>query len=276
MSAELLDVIEDRQGGPREYISPSRLGCWLACPLRWKFRYVDGLSTPTTPSLFVGKMVHAGLEIAYRNRQLGINLEAGDVTSRLLESWGRLVDEEEMGFDSPTEEQYLRKKVCVLVAAYLAYAPTFEKPLAVEVAIETPLIDPESGEDLGIPLLGVIDLVLDYEEGPLICDFKTAGRSSEPLEISHEIQLSSYAWLYRQVTGRQEGGLEIRSLIKTKVPKVEFHHYPARTDAHFRRLFSVLREYVDSLDAGRFNFRPGFGCGMCDFRERCSRWSGTS
>ena len=82
----------------------------------------------------------------------------------------------------------------------------------------------------------------------MIADFKTAARSSEPMEITNEIQLSSYAWLHRQITGQQEGGLEIRSLIKTKTPKVEFHPYPARTDVHFRRLFAVIREYLDALD----------------------------
>ena len=28
----------------------------------------------------------------------------------------------------------------------------------------------------------------------------------------------------------------------------------------------VMREYLDALDSGRFNYRPGFGCGMCDFQ----------
>ena len=92
------------------------------------------------------------------------------------------------------------------------------------------------------------------------------------MEISHEIQLSSYAWLYRQISGRKEAGLEIRSLIKTKVPKCEFHPYAARSDAHFRRLFAVIREYLDALDSGRFNYRPGFGCAMCDYRRECQAW----
>jgi hypothetical protein len=169
----------------------------------------------------------------------------------------------------------MRKQVANLVHAYLDMVPKDEKPLAVEVAAEAPLVDPFTGENLGIPLLGVIDLVLDGEGGPLIVDHKTAARSSEPMEISHEIQLSSYAWVHRQITGQEEAGLEVRSLIKTKVPKVEFHPYAARTDVHFRRLFAVLHEYLDALDSGRFNYRPGFGCGMCDFRDgSCRRWSG--
>ena len=69
--------------------------------------------------------------------------------------------------------------------------------------------------------------------------------------------------------------MKIRSLIKTKTPKIEFHAYPARTESHFARLFAVIREYLDALDCGRFNYRPGFGCGMCDFRNtHCSRWAG--
>jgi hypothetical protein len=222
--------------------------------------------------LFVGKACHSALEVYYRHRQLGITLETGDVISKFLESWAGLVDQEEVTFADVAEEQAMRMKVCDLVTAYLAYAPTFEKPLAVEVAVEAPLVDPVTGEDLGMPLLGIMDLVLDYEDGPLICDFKTSARSSEPMAISHEIQLSSYAYLFRQVNPWPESGLEIRSLIKTKTPKIEFHSYPARTDAHFRRLFSVIREYLDALDCGKFNYRPGFGCTMCDCRRECQDW----
>ena len=89
MSTGLLgfESVQERQGGVREYISPSRLGCWLACPLRFKFRYLEGIRTPTTPALFIGKATHAGLEIFYRHRQLGVTLETSQVTTKLLESW---------------------------------------------------------------------------------------------------------------------------------------------------------------------------------------------
>ena len=278
MSTGLLgfEEVQQRPGGVWEYVSPSRLSCWLACPLRWAFRYRDGLRTPTTASLFTGKAVHASLECYYRHRQLGVTLEADEVNRRSLESWAQLVDEENMTFDSPESEGAMQRQVSDLVRVYLDTVPKDEKPLAVEVAAEAPLVDPFTGEDLGLPMVGVIDLVLDGQAGPIIVDHKTAARSSEPMEISHDIQLSSYAWLYRQITGQQEAGLEIRSLIKTKVPKCEFHPYAARTEAHFRRLFAVLHEYVDALGRDTFNYRPGFGCALCDFREQCRAWAGYS
>jgi hypothetical protein len=82
-------------------------------------------------------------------------------------------------------------------------------------------------------------------------------------------------YLFRQATVDEEGGLEIRSLIKTKTPKIEFHRYAARNDAHFRRLFSVIRAYLEDLESGRFVFRPGFGCSICDYRDdSCRDWAG--
>ena len=274
MSTGLLgfETIEERQAGADSYVSASRLNLWLKCPLAWKLHYVDGIRRPTSPSLFLGKVVHFGLEAAYRHLHLGVKLDAGQVVQKMLDGWGGLIDEETVTFDSVADEQALRQQACDLVQTYLASMPQDEKPVAVEVALEAPLVDPDTGEDLGLPLVGVIDLVL---AGPLIVDFKTAARSSEPMAISHEIQLSSYAHLLRHHTRRVESGLEIRSLIKTKQPKVEFHAYPARTRSHFRRLFAVVREYLDALDSGRFNYRPGFGCAMCDYRRECQDWNGT-
>jgi putative RecB family exonuclease len=72
-----------------------------------------------------------------------------------------------------------------------------------------------------------------------------------------------------------EPALEIRILIKTKTPKIETHRYGARNDHHYRRLFAVVRAYLDDLDRGRFVFRPGLGCSMRDFRDTlCRSWDG--
>jgi hypothetical protein len=66
-----------------------------------------------------------------------------------------------------------------------------------------------------------MDLLLREPAGPLIADFKTTARGGEPLEIAHEIQLSSYSYLFRHSTQQLESALEIRNLIKTKTPKID-------------------------------------------------------
>ena len=63
MSTGLLgfESVQERQGGVMEYISPSRLNCWMVCPLKFRLRYVDGIKTPTTPS--VGDGVGDGIAV---------------------------------------------------------------------------------------------------------------------------------------------------------------------------------------------------------------------
>ena len=109
MSTGLLgfQTIEERRGGIDSYISASRLSLWLKCPLAWRLRYRDGIRTPTSPSLFLGKMAHFGLELAYRHRQFGVQLDAEEVVQKMCEGWARLVDEEEFTFDSANACQSL-------------------------------------------------------------------------------------------------------------------------------------------------------------------------
>ena len=260
--------LQERSTDVRAYISPSRLNTWLRCPLAFKLRYVDGVRSPPSKSMFVGKMVHSGLECFYRHKQLGVTLPAGVVVQRMDACWEPLAADDGLELKDSAEEAKLRSQSASLVAAYLTQLSDDEPaPTTVETRLEAPLVDPFNGEDLGIPLLGVVDLVVDSDDGPLVCDFKTSARSGSPVEIMHEVQLTAYAYLFRQLSGKTEAGLEIRSLIKTKVPKIEYHRYAARTDSHFRRFFQIVRQYLDDLNRAGFVYRPGFGCTMCDFRD---------
>ena len=50
----------------------------------------------------------------------------------------------------------------------------------------------------------------------MITDFKTTSRGGELLEITHELQLSAYNYLFRRASPIPEEALEIRNLVKTK------------------------------------------------------------
>ena len=275
-TAATAEQLAERSTDVLAYVSPSRLNTWLRCPLAFKLRYVDGIRSRISPSMFVGKIVHSRLEHFYRHRQLGIAVPTSDVVDGLEADWQRLADEDEMAFKSSDDEASLKQQASRLVTAYLHALPDDEPhPLAVETTLEAPLVDPFSGEDLGIPLLGVVDLVLGGDDGSSVIDFKTAAKSNSSVEVAHEVQLTAYSYLFRQAAGRKEGDLEIRSLIKTKTPKIECHHYSARTDQHMRRFFQLVRAYLDDLDRGRFVYRPGWTCSMCEFRDsHCRNWQG--
>jgi hypothetical protein len=191
-----LPVVPDRGDGVWDYVSASRLNLWLKCPLAFKFRYIEGIRTPTTPNLFIGKRTHDALEVFYRRRQLGVRLSAEELARRIVDTWDEAVAADDMTFKTADESVAARRQVVGLVETYLQLLPADEPPpLAVETSLEAPLVDPVTGEDLGLPLLGIVDLVLDGENGPAICDFKTSASSSPPQELAHEIQLTCYAYL---------------------------------------------------------------------------------
>jgi putative RecB family exonuclease len=264
-------------GSVFDYVSASRLNLWLKCPLAFRLKYVDGVRFPTPPAVFLGKQVHAALERYYRHRQLGLEITPERICESVQRLWGPAAAEERIPFASLHDETELLAKAMQLVRAYLLKTRhETTRVMAVETAVRTPLIDPRTGEDLDIPLLGIMDLVLGEADGSVILDFKTAARADELSELTHEIQLGCYAYLFRQSTGTTESGLEIRRLIKTKVPQILFHRWPARTERHFQRLLSVVRAYLDDLHSARFVFRPGRGCSYCDFRNRhCREWAGS-
>jgi hypothetical protein len=133
-----------------------------------------------------------------------------------------------------------------------------------------PLIDPSTGENLGLPLVGVVDLVLREGDDNVLVDFKTSSTSS-CCALQHEIQLSAYAYLFSEATQQEETRLELRQLIKTKVPRVQTYRFPSRGDEHFNRFFGLVREYLDAIDRKIYNFRPSWMCGStCEHYSTCA------
>ena len=161
-AAQLEPTAPERPAGIWDYISPSRLNLWLKCPLAFQQRYIHGIRSPPSPAQFVGKVVHSAAEYYYRHRQLGITVATDCVTGHIHETWDQAVSDEGISFNTATDETVLRDQAVGLVETYFAQLPADEpRPLAVETTLEHPLVDPDTGEDLGIPLLGVVDLVLD-------------------------------------------------------------------------------------------------------------------
>ena len=201
---------------------------------------------------------------------VGAYTAADDVPALVNDAWNRAMQSEPVTFESAEQETKSKNQVADLVRTYLSETDiASEKPLAVEQRYEVPLVDPLTGEDFGLPLVGVVDLILDGESGPVIVDFKTAASASSNCELQHEIQLTAYSYLIRQVFGVNESALEIRQLVKTKTPKIVVHRFPPRTDEHFARFFGIVREYLDGIDRGVFNYRPSWTCGTCEHNGSC-------
>ena len=273
MTLTLPQFLQEQQqtsGQIWDYVSPSRLSLWMKCPLAFRRRYIEGLGTSPSPSLFVGKVVHAVLAHVYRHRIAGQICPVDALPMFVADAWKLCLETEPCYFVDDTEEEKCRYQVLDLVMAYLTSIPVQEEmPMAIEKRYEVPLVNPLTGENFGIPLVGIVDLVLQESgDGSAVIDFKTSSTSSIS-ELQHELQLTAYSYLHREATGLNETRCEIRQLVKTKTPKVNVYRFASWSDEHFTRFFGLIREYLDALDRGVYNYRPSWNCSMCEHYGTC-------
>jgi len=187
---------EKQTGQVLDYISPSRLSLWMKCPLAFRRRYVEGFQTAPSPALFVGKITHSVLAHIYRLRKAGQECTQDNLPMLVADAWKFGMETEPPFFENDAEEEKSRYQILDLVQAYLSAIPVQEeKPIVIEQRYEVPLIDLTTRENLGIPLVGVLDLVLNEECGQVIVDFKTSSTASIS-DLAHEIQLTALSERY--------------------------------------------------------------------------------
>ncbi|WP_269522612.1 RecB family exonuclease [Coraliomargarita parva] len=254
--------------GCLDHISASSLKLYLGCSLKYYFKKVLKLPEPTSPSLHLGKAVHAGLQAFHLGRWRG---ESHDLQTVLEAYETALAEQEEsdpVDFDDEADREKLLHTGKSLLNAYLQsdHAMMKDIPLGVEVKLE------EDFAELPSPLMGYVDLV---RQGHVPTDFKTVA-STPDVELEafqHELQLTAYQLLIEEATGEKVEARELVFLVKTKTPKVIVHRIPPATEQDKERFFSIAQAAVDGIYHERFHPQPGMQCAWCHYRALCSKWS---
>ncbi len=251
------------------YLSASRLKCWQSCRRQFYYRYVERLTVPTAPALFIGRQIHEVLRQWNWAKWKNEPLTPEQLHAALIESWERDTAAEFIPWKVPVDEAIARDQAWAMLETYFAQCPIApdEGPEGVEVQVECSL-------GAGIPpLYGIIDLV--RPPGRII-DYKSAARSpSEGMaEHQHATQLACYALLYRSATGERETGFELHHLIKTKVPKVVISTYGPMSAAMESELFFLIDDYLEGIAREAWVPSPGQHCAWCDHLHLCRKRSG--
>jgi len=251
----------------RDTISASRLNTWLACRLKFYFHYVLGLRKPRTAALYVGTAVHGALKLWNLARWRKQPLTLTQLQQQFDTLWQTEQAKEQVRWEDG-EEPGEKQTAWSLVDFYLKRTPIPANEMAegVEVSVEADL------SQHGLPrLIGVLDLV---RAGGRIVDFKTVAQTPTDEKAIHnnEVQLTSYALLYRANTGKTESGRDLHQLVKTKTPKLIVTQQGPMTEAQRTRLFKQLESYVSGVDRQDFVPSPGMQCAMCSYFNECRAW----
>ncbi|HEY6169295.1 MAG TPA: PD-(D/E)XK nuclease family protein [Verrucomicrobiae bacterium] len=249
-------------------ISASRLNTWLSCRLKFYFKYVARLTKPRTGALYVGHAVHGVLKLWNRARWRREPFTTESLKAQFEKLWRDDQKKEAIRWQVD-EEPEERTTAWSLLDLYLRETPipADEMPEGVEVSVEADLARH------GLPrLVGILDLV---RSGGRIIDFKTVGQTPNEEKAVHtnEVQLSGYAVLYREATGRKEGGRELHQLVKLKTPKLIITPQGPMSDQQQTRLFRQIDSYVGGVARQDFVPSPGLQCSACPYFNECRRWS---
>ena len=227
-----------------------------------------GLTKPRTAALYVGHTVHGVLKLWNQARWRRQVLPIEELQQRFDALWKSDQQQQPVRWDDG-EEAVEQATAWSLLDLYLRQTPIppNEKPEAVEVSVEADLAKH------GLPkLIGILDLV---RAGGRIVDYKTVGQTpnNEKAVHTNEVQLTSYAVLYRAATGKTESGRDLHQLVKLKTPKLVVTQQGPMTEPERTRLFRQIESYSEGLARQDFVPSPGMQCSMCSYFNECRRWS---
>lgn len=153
-----------------EYLSNSQIYLYMQCSLKYKFQYIDRLLKPFKSSgLAFGSAVHSAISWFHKEKMNGNGVTLERLYSILNADWYSQKLDTDIRYKNAEADMNLVVLAKEILGLY------FQKPIkeikGSEVHFAVPLINPSTGEDLGINIEGFFDLI---EKDDTIVEFKTS------------------------------------------------------------------------------------------------------
>jgi putative RecB family exonuclease len=256
----------------RDYVSWSAISTFRTCPLKYKFRYIDGLPEESVSSALVfGTGIHSAVEQHFQAVLSGDPKPDLDALLFAYRSAWLPHDPDAISFGSTETRSSLDALASKMLTAFLnsPEASVQGRVLGVEEEIRGMLVE-------GVPdLFGRVDLLTEDSGSLVITDIKTSrGKwSQEQVEDSGE-QLLLYSHLASEISPGNKITTRFLVLTKTKEPVIEEHVREVEPVAVKRTLAGVERVWR-AIEAGVFFPAPStVGCAGCGYRMACRAWAG--
>ena len=155
----------------RDYTSFSAISTYQSCPLRYKFRYLDGLPEPTvSSSLVFGGAIHRSIELHFNRLMAGASPPDLDMLlAEYQEAW-RKHDDAQVVFGKDDNRDTLGRLADRMLRAF--QASDLARPEGTIIGVEEELRGPVVP---GCPdVLARIDLLIDTPAELVITDLKSA------------------------------------------------------------------------------------------------------
>lgn len=261
------------QTSKRDYVSFSAISTYQQCPLRYYFRYIEGLDEPfVSASLALGGAVHSSAEYHFNELMCGNSPPDHDTLLDVFwNGWKSRAETAEIQFGKKDDLATIAKTADRIIAAFREsdIATPTGNIIGVEEELRGQLITEMPD------ILGRIDLITESDEALTITDLKTARTrwSAEQAERSGE-QLMLYAALAKDLVPGKPIRLEFAVVTKAIKPSVDTLSVTANQQ-RVDRTKAVMRRVWRSIEDGHFFPSPSpMSCPGCPFRGPCDAWPG--
>jgi len=244
-----------------DHFSVSQLTTYLACPRKWRLRYIDEVEPErTSADLVLGGAVHSAIEWWQTARIEGREVDLAGAQRIFRADWDAGIAAPKVEFNGSTSAE-MRILGAELVRLFVEHFTAQPPPEAVEERFEVALRDPATGMEHGLPLVGY----QDYVAGEVVGEIKTASRKQQ---LSNwDLQLAAYSYAHRETTGCKPR-LQVVQLVKTKEPKLEVTETEI-SDEQEAWFLEVAISALGSIESGAFHPTPSWMCPRCEYRRAC-------
>ncbi len=235
-----------------DFLSYSQIETFKTCPLKYKFRYLFNIPSPSAHAANFGSSLHNSIHEFYKHL-MAEHSPSLDLLQKIYDQcWIGA------GYESRAHEKSRKQQgLAVLENFYRAEEKrSFKIPLMME--------NPFRLKIGGISLTGRIDRIDRLDDGSYeVIDYKT-GSSRRDTDISRDMQLSLYA-------------MACRDVFRLPVKKLSFYFLEdaelkstTRSDSDIDEIKSELKDVSDELAKSDFGAAPGFHCSWCEYRLLCN------
>ena len=251
----------------KPHLSYSQISTYLACPLKYRFHYVDHFEPAfTSAPLAFGSAMHEAVGAFYQSHLEGDPLSEENMFDVYRQIWLSQSQAKEIRFFNGDNAETLPLKAKrMLEVLHEAFDPAvqiigIEEPFEIDLGKRMP------------PLVGWIDVVEQAPDGGVtVVDLKTAAKRYTDQHVHGNLQLTCYS-LGAQTLGFQ-GDVRFRLdvLLKTKEPEL-VRYETTRTDADRERFLRLVKGVWQGIRKEVFYPKEDWHCAQCAYADHCEKW----
>ena len=245
-----------------EYMSPSSIGTFNQCPMRYKYAKLDRMPEPSTEAQVLGSFVHEILEELFKLDAEDRNESSARRIGKNLwdKSWG--AEWSSLSKHESTENQFRWKAWWCVENYFKLEDPTSFEAMGIEERVSGTIDD--------VPIFGIIDRWSVEDDKLVVSDYKTGKKPRPRYEWEKQMQIMIYSILLEPMTNYEVGRAE---LIYLKSPSKAIYEPKPEVISNVKsNIVQTWDELTTSCSTGVFETRTGPLCNWCSFKSICPAW----